>query len=329
MKFRKLFVLLMMSLVLAACGKTENSGNSKVESFTETSGGKKVGIIQIADHIALERARKGFEEELKKTNPDVEIITKNANGDLTLVPSIIKSFQDNKVDLIYAIATPAAQGAKNGEKEVPIIFNAVTDPASADLVKNLEEPEANITGVSDYFSIQAQLEEMINIFPNIKNIGVMFSTNEANSKFQVEELKKAADGFGLNVVEVGVNNINDVSTAIKTIEGKIDIFMAITDNTVSSASTIIAESLKAAKIPSFASEEGPVENGILVSAGVDYVDLGKKAAGMASDILGGKAVKDVPVLFSSDTSKVVNKKTAEALGLEDDKNLMDNAKVVE
>ncbi|MHC5099530.1 ABC transporter substrate-binding protein, partial [Peptoniphilus genitalis] len=193
----------------------------------------------------------------------------------------------------------------------------------------LEEPEANITGVSDYFSIQAQLEEMIKIFPNIKNIGVMFSTNEANSKFQIEELKKAADGFGLNVVEVGVNNINDVSTAIKTIEPKIDIFMSITDNTVSSASTIIAESLKAAKIPSFASEEGPVENGILVSAGVDYVDLGKKAAGMASDILGGKAVKDVPVLFSSDTSKVVNKKTAEALGLEDDKNLMDNAKVVE
>lgn len=329
MKFRKLFVLLMMSLVLAACGKSENSVNEKEVNAAETSGGKKVGVIQIADHIALERARKGFEDELKKTNPDVEIISKNANGDLTVVPSIIKSFQDKNVDLIYAIATPAAQGAKNGEKEIPIIFNAVTDPASADLVKNLEEPEGNITGVSDYFSIEAQLEEMISIFPDIKNIGVMFSTNEANSKFQVEELKKAADGFGLNVVEVGVNNINDVSTAIKTIEGKIDIFMAITDNTVSSASTIIAESLKASKIPSFASEEGPVENGILVSAGVDYVELGKKAAGMASEILGGKEVKDVPVLFSTETSKVVNKKTAEALGLEDDKNLMDNAKVVE
>lgn len=332
MKFRKLFILLMMSLVLVACGKSENSvntGNEKEVTGGESTGGKKVGVIQIADHIALERARKGFEDELKKTNPDVEIISKNANGDLTVVPSIIKSFQDKNVDLIYAIATPAAQGAKNGEKEIPIIFNAVTDPASADLVKNLEEPEGNVTGVSDYFSIEAQLEEMISIFPDIKNIGIMFSTNEANSKFQVEELKKAADGFGLNVVEVGVNNINDVSTAIKTIEGKIDIFMAITDNTVSSSSTIIAESLKAAKIPSFASEEGPVENGILVSAGVDYVELGMKAAGMASEILGGKEVKDVPVLFSTETSKVVNKKTAEALGLEDNKNLMDNAKVVE
>ncbi|WP_019138590.1 ABC transporter substrate-binding protein [Peptoniphilus timonensis] len=329
MKFRKLFILLIMSLVLVACGKNGNDGAAKEEAATETSTAKKVGVVQIADHIALERSRSGFEEELKKTNPDVEIISKNANGDLTVVPSIIKSFQDKNVDLIYAIATPVAQGAKNGEKEIPIIFNAVTDPESADLLKNLEEPEGNITGVSDYFSISAQLEEMLNIFPDIKNVGVMFSTNEANSKFQVEELKKAAEGFGLNVVEVGVNNINDVSTSIKTIEPKIDIFMAITDNTVSSASSIIAESLKAAKIPSFASEEGPVENGILISAGVDYLDLGKKAAGMASEILGGKKVSEVPVLFSTETRKVVNKKTAEALGLADDEKLMEDAKVVE
>lgn len=329
MKFRKLFILVLMSLVLVACGKNEKSENATEETAKETTSAKKVGVVQIADHIALERARSGFEEELKKTNPDVEIISKNANGDLTVVPSIIKSFQDKNVDLIYAIATPAAQGAKNGEKEIPIIFNAVTDPESADLLKNLEEPEGNITGVSDYFSISAQLEEMLNIFPDIKNVGVMFSTNEANSKFQVEELKKAAEGFGLNVVEVGVNNINDVSTSIKTIEPKIDIFMAITDNTVSSASSIIAESLKAAKIPSFASEEGPVENGILISAGVDYLDLGKKAAGMASEILGGKKVSEVPVLFSTETRKVVNKKTAEALGLADDEKLMEDAKVVE
>ncbi len=329
MKFRRVFVLVLLSLFLVSCSGGKNEKPVEETAKESGEGAKKIGVIQIADHIALERARKGFEDEIKNTNPDVEIISKNANGDLTVVPSIIKSFQDKKVDLIYAIATPAAQGAKNGEKEIPIIFNAVTDPESADLLENLEEPEGNITGVSDYFSIEAQLEEMISIFPDIKNIGVMFSTNEANSKFQIEELKKAAAGFGLNVVEVGVNNINDVSTAIKTIEPKIDIFMAITDNTVSSASTIIAESLKEAKIPSFASEEGPVENGILISAGVDYVDLGKKAAGMASEILGGKKVSEVPVVFSTDTRKVVNKKTADALGLSEDDNLMKDAKVVE
>ena len=326
MKFRKAFILVLLSIFLISCGsdvKKENVSEEKVQRA------KKIGVIQIADHIALERARKGFEDEIKKKSPDVEIISKNANGDLSVVPSIIKSFKDKDVDLIYAIATPAAQGAKNGVKDIPIIFNAVTDPESADLVKNLEEPEENVTGVSDYFSIKAQLEEIISIFPDIKTVGVMFSTNEANSKFQVEELKKAAIEFDLDVAEVGVNNINDVSTAIKALEPKMDIFMAITDNTVSSASTIIAESLKTAKIPSFASEEGPVENGILMSAGVDYLDLGKKAAEMASEVIDGKKVSEVPVLFSTDTRKVVNKKTAEALGLDDDNNLMDDAKVVE
>ena len=329
MKLRKALLFVILSLFLVACAGGENDQPGEEEGKEPGASGKTVGVIQIADHIALERARKGFEEELKKTNPEVEIISKNANGDLTVVPSIIKSFQDQKVDLIYAIATPAAQGAKNGEKEIPIVFNAVTDPASADLVKNLEKPEGNITGVSDYFSMEAQLKEMVRVFPDIKNVGVMFSTNEANSQFQIEELKKAAEGLGLNVVEVGVNNINDVSTAIKSLEPKMDIFLSITDNTVSSASTIIAESLKEAKIPSFASEEGPVDNGILMSAGVDYVDLGKKAADMASEILGGKKVSEIPVVFSKDTRKVVNKKTADALGLSKDNKLMKDAKVVE
>lgn len=329
MKLRKALLFVILSLFLVACAGGENDQPGEEGGKEPGASGKTVGVIQIADHIALERARKGFEEELKKTNPEVEIISKNANGDLTVVPSIIKSFQDQKVDLIYAIATPAAQGAKNGEKEIPIVFNAVTDPASADLVKNLEEPEGNITGVSDYFSMEAQLKEMTRVFPDIKNVGVMFSTNEANSQFQIEELKKAAEGLGLNVVEVGVNNINDVSTAIKSLEPKMDIFLSITDNTVSSASTIIAESLKEAKIPSFASEEGPVDNGILMSAGVDYVDLGKKAADMASEILGGKKVSEIPVVFSKETRKVVNKKTADALGLSKDDKLMKDAKVVE
>lgn len=329
MKLRRALILVILSLFLVACSGGKNNQPGGEGGKEPGSSGKTVGVIQIADHIALERARKGFEEELKKTNPEVEIISKNANGDLTVVPSIIKSFQDQKVDLIYAIATPTAQGAKNGEKDIPIVFNAVTDPASADLVKNLEKPEGNITGVSDYFSMEAQLKEMVCVFPDIKNVGVMFSTNEANSQFQIEELKKAAEGLGLNVVEVGVNNINDVSTAIKSLEPKMDIFLSITDNTVSSASTIIAESLKEAKIPSFASEEGPVDNGILMSAGVDYVDLGKKAADMASEILGGKKVSEIPVVFSKDTRKVVNKKTADALGLSQDNKLMKDAKVVE
>lgn len=338
MKIKKIVVLLVFSMLFVSCsnGKIDNKNlenrQTKEEELKESntnSDKKKIGIIQLADHIALERSRTSFEKEIKKLEPDTEIITKNANGDLTVVPSIIQNFVDEDVDLIYAVATPAAQGAKNGTKDIPIIFSAVTDPISSDLVKNIEEPEANVTGVSDYFSIKAQLEEAIEVFPETKNVGVLFSTNEANSKFQLEELKKASQELGLEVMEVGINNINDVSTAMKSIETKIDLFIGIQDNTVSSASSIIAETLKNSKVPSIASEQGPVENGILMSTGVDYENLGKKAAQMASDALNGKKIKEIPVEYSTDVKKIVNKNTAKSLNLLDNKKLMDNADLAE
>lgn len=335
MKFRKIVMLVILSLLFVSCTNTNNKieeSNKNIDdknaAVEESSEHKKIGIIELADHVALERSRTSFEEEIKNLDKDVEIITKNANGDLTVVPTIIKNFVDEDVDLIYAIATPAAQGAKNGAGDIPIIFSAVTDPVSADLVKNIEEPEKNITGVSDYFSAKAQLEEALEVFPDVKNVGVLFSTNEANSKFQIEELKKAAKDLGLNVVEVGINNINDVSTAMKSMENKIDLFFGIQDNTVSSAASIIAESLKSEKIPSVASEQGPVENGILMSTGVDYESLGKVAANMAHEILNGKKVSEVPVAYSTEVKKIVNETTADALGLSDDEKLTENADLV-
>lgn len=333
MKFKRIIILLVLSLLFISCAKNDSNenvnANVKEESVQANSKeNKKIGIIELADHIALERSRTSFEEEIKNLDSDVEIISKNANGDLTVVPSIIKNFVDEDVDLIYAIATPAAQGAKNGAGNIPIVFSAVTDPVSSDLVENVEEPEANITGVSDYFSVKAQLEEAIEIFPDIKNVGVLFSTNEANSKYQLEELKKACDELGLEVVEVGINNINDVSTAMKSMEGKIDIFFGIQDNTVSSASSIIAKSLKEAKIVSIAAEQGPVENGILMSTGVDYESLGRDAANMAHEILNGKIVKEVPVGYSTEVKKIVNKTTADELGLLDNEKLLEDADIV-
>lgn len=336
MKIKKIIMLVVLSLLFVSCTNTnnkaeENNKNIEKKNMTaqeESGEHKKIGVIQLADHIALERSRTSFEEEIKNLDKDVEIISKNANGDLTVVPTIIKNFVDEDVDLIYAIATPAAQGAKNGAGDIPIVFSAVTDPVSADLVKNIEEPEANVTGVSDYFSVKAQLEEALEVFPDIKNVGVLFSTNEANSKFQIEELNKAASDLGLEVIEVGINNINDVSTAMKSMENKIDLFFGIQDNTVSSAASIIAESLKSAKIPSVASEQGPVENGILMSTGVDYESLGKVAANMAHEIINGKKVSEVPVAYSTEVKKIVNETTADALGLSDNEKLTEDADLV-
>ena len=236
--------------------------------------------------------------------------------------------ESEKVDLIYAIATPAAQGAKNAVKDIPIIFNAVTDPVSANLVASNEKPGENVTGVSDYISPKAQLETFLKIFPEIKTIGTIYSTSEANSDSQVKELEAICKEMNLEFKAVGVNNINDVSQAMTSLVKDIDGFFSITDNMISSSVAVVAKKLEENKIPSFAAEQGPVEGGILMTDGIDYEKLGREAAVMAKEIMEGKSTAEVPVYFETETKMSVNKKVAEAIGLNISGEIFKDANIV-
>ena len=334
MKKKLVVALMSMTLLLTACGgKNENSNQaSKNENKTvvEEKSDKeiKVGVIQFSEHIALDRTRKGFIEELEDEGYKVDTDVVNCQGDLSLIPTTAKKFENDKVDVIYAIATPAAQGAKNVVKDIPIIFNAVTDPVATGLVKSNESPEANVTGVSDYFSIEKQLDNFLEAFPDSTKLGLLYSTGEANSEAQIKELKEIVDKKGMTLETVGVNSTNDVPQAMASLTSKIDSYVAIQDNLASSSANIISQKLIESKIPSFAGEEGPVENGMLFSDGVDYTELGREAGKIANEIKEGKEVKDIPVFFSKEAKRTVNETTAKAIGIEKDNKLFENAKVV-
>ncbi|NLY09022.1 MAG: ABC transporter substrate-binding protein [Tissierellia bacterium] len=324
---KKLFVIILaLGILLSACGKAQSDSTDKTNS--ETTKTVKVGIIQFAEHIALDRARTGFIDELKDMGFEVEESVVNVQGDITLVPIATKKFEDDKVDIIYAIATPAAQGAKEASDHTPIIFNAVTDPLAAQLVDSNEKPGGNVTGVSDFFPMKAQLESFLEIFPDVKKLGVLYSTGEANSEAQIIDLRTVASELGLELVETGVSTTNDVAQAMASLVTKIDCYIAIQDNLASSAAGIIAKSLSDAGIPSLAGEGGPVENGILLSDGVDYENLGKEAALIAKKIIEGEKPGTIPVVFSSNIKRVVNQETAEKLNLSDNEKLFENAQIV-
>ena len=336
MKKKLIVALMSMTLLLTACGGKEeyknqaNNQNEKNVNVEEKSDKDiKIGIVQFSDHIALDRSREGFISQLEDEGFNVDADVVNCQGDISLIPTAAKKFESDKVDVIYAIATPAAQGMKNAIKDIPIIFNAVTDPVETDLVKSKESPEANVTGVSDYFPLETQIDKFLEAFPESKTLGLLYSTGEANSEGQIKELKEIVKNKGMNLEVVGVNSTNDVPQAMSSLTGKIDSYVAIQDNLASSSATVISQSLIKAQIPSFAGEEGPVENGMLLSDGVDYIELGKEAGKMASEIKKGKEVKDIPVFFSKDAKRTVNGKTAEALNIEKDSKIFENAKVVE
>ncbi|NLY21318.1 MAG: ABC transporter substrate-binding protein [Tissierellia bacterium] len=316
-KFSKsiIMVLVLCMAVLTACGKKEET----VDKGEMTTDGQtfKIGVIQIADHPALDNTRIGLEEVLKEKGIDFEIEYKNAQGEPGNVSLAVQSFVQSEVDLIYAIGTPAAQGAAENGADIPVLFNAVTDAVTAELVESNDAPNGIVTGVSDYVSSKSQLETFLRLFPEVKTMGAIFNTNEKNSEVQIDELIANGKELGIEVETIGINNLNDVSQAMASLVGKTDGLFAITDNLIASSAPIIGEILVEAGLPSMAAEEGPAAGGLLFSEGISYEYLGNLAGEMAIEILvNGKKPSEMPVKFAEETTLMVNSEVAEALGID-------------
>lgn len=306
MKIKKILGLGLACLILASCGKAKSE-----DKEAKAEGKLKVGIVQIADHPSLDAAREGFIEKLDSENIAYELIDHRANGDLALVPQFATDLKSKKADLIYTIGTPASQGVSNTIKDKPVLFAAVTDPEGAGLKGD------NVSGVSDYVEAGKLIDDFLKLYPKAKVFGTMYNTNEQNSVVQIEALEKALNQRGLKLEKQGVSSINDIPQAIASLKGKIDAMVTVTDNVVVNAMPVISEALIKEKIPSIAYDEGSVKNGALMSEGVNYKDLGSQAGAMAVEILkNGKAVKDLPYEKENTLKTLVNKKTAEALGLD-------------
>ncbi len=133
----------------------------------------------------------------------------------------------------------------------------------------------------------------------------------------------------LSLEVVGINNINDIPQGISALSPKIDAYFALTDNMLASAAPIVAENLIKNSIPSLSAEEGQVKNGLLMSEGVSYEEQGVQAAQIAIEIINGQEPKDIPVQYYKNSLKVVNKKMADALGLDLNNEVFNNAEIVE
>lgn len=312
---KKLLGLGITCLLLASCGGASND---------KTEGELTIGIVQVADHPALDAAREGFIEKLDSENINYKLIDQRANGDLSLIPQFASDMKNKKADLIYTIGTPAAQGVANTIKDKPILYAAVTDPEGAGLTGE------NITGVSDYVEAGKLIDDFLKLYPETKTFGTMYNTNEQNSNVQVEALEKALKERGLKLEKQGVSSINDIPQAITSLKSKIDAMVTVTDNVVVNAMPVISEALAKDKIPSIAYDEGSVRNGALISEGVNYKKLGNQAGAMAVEILkNNKSIKDLPYEKADSLTTLVNTNTARTLGLDLENEIIKNAEKID
>lgn len=277
----------------------------------------KIGISQFAEHPALDEVRRGFEDELKNEGVDVEFIYKNAQADTGVAGLIAQKFVSDKVDLIFGIATISAQTTKQATDEIPVLFSAVTDPVYSQLVDSMDNVGGNVTGTTDATPMDKQLALFKELDPKIKKIGIIYNTSESNSEIQVNQATKEAEKLGLEIVPVGVNNINDIPQAMNSLAKKSDAFYGITDNIVASSIGLIAKTVNSRKIVSIGAEEAHVKGGLLMTNGLSYYELGKQTGAMAKKILvDGVKPQDLPVETSKTTAKVVNEKTMKKIGID-------------
>lgn len=310
--------MLVLVLLLTAC-------ESKAESKSY-----RIGISQLVEHTALNDARRGFKDGLKELGVDAEFDYKNAQGEPATAALIAEGFVAENVDLIYAIATPAAQATAQTTSDIPVLFSAVTDPVSAKIVESLEKPGGNVTGTIDAADVAKQLALFKQIDPAIETIGIIYNTSEVNSEVQVDEVKKLAPAAGLKVETVGISSVNDIHTAMETLLPKVDAMYLPSDNLIANSIATVADLMKEAGKISIASEESQVKGGGLLSTGLSYYELGKQTAQMAKNILAdGTAPADIPVEAAKIELVTLNKTTAEALGIDMNLPVFADAVIVE
>ena len=265
---RLLILVSALAFMVLSCG---NSNGSKGGNGTESGNGSKkyrIGITQIASHPALDSAREGFKDAFKEAGVTADFDEKNANGETANANLIANNFVGSKEDLIYAIATNAAQPAAQATNDVPVVFAAITDPESAGILKN------NVTGVSDRMDVKQQLELLKKLSPNVKKVGVIYNSSEQNSKIQVEDLKKAAKELGMSIVEKSIVQANEIPQAADNLVREADAVYLPTDNLVASVVSLITDKATAAKKIVFGAEAAHVKGGALITQGLRYYEIG-------------------------------------------------------
>ena len=278
-------LLSMMAFAAAGCG----GGDKKAEApKKDTAKIYNIGIVQIVQHEALDDSRKGFIEGMKKKGfvegKNVKYDAQNAQGDQSNLQTIAQRFVNNKVDLICAISTPAAQTMANATKTIPIVGNAITSFESAKLVKSDKKPETNVTGASDMAPVAAQLDLGLKLKPGAKKVGLMFTSSEMNSQIQIKMAEEHLKKVGVAFEEGSVNTVNDITNE--------------------------------AKIPVIAADAILLKNGATASVNIEFFQLGVISGEMAGDILLGKAKpQDMPIAFQKEFIPSINKAQAEKLGL--------------
>ena len=333
-KILAMLLALVMILSLAACASTPAADTpAESTSTTETpvtetptsaeetpaADGKTytVGVCQLVQHEALDAATQGFVDALTEELGDaVTIDVQNASGDSVNCGTIVNGFVSRGVDLIMANATPALTAAVSATADIPILGTSITAYGVAlDLDDFNGTVGGNVSGTSDLADLQKQAQMILDWFPETKNVGLLFCSAEPNSRYQIDEVRKALEAQGVTCEEFAFTDSNDVSSVTQKAADFSDVVYIPTDNTAASNTEAIANVLIPAGVPAICGEEGLCRGCGVATLSISYYDLGVTTGKMAAKILKGEAdISTMPVEYTDATPKY-NASVCEQLGI--------------
>jgi putative ABC transport system substrate-binding protein len=309
-----------MMVSLAACGNggaSSSAASSGAASSAPATEPFKIGLLQYGQHASLDNCREGFIQGLTEAGlvegTDFTLDYQNAGFDDAMDTQIAGKFSADDVDMMVGVATPSAVACYNAaeEKDIPVIYVAVSDPDAAGLTGG------NVTGVSDALPVDGQLQLIRALQPEAKTIGILYTTSEPNSVSTIAQYQEKAGTYGFTIDAVGVTSQAEVPQAADTlISHKVDCLSNLTDNNVVGVLPAILEKTNDAGIPIYGSEIEQVKIGCAASAGIDYIELGKQSGAMAAKVLKGEATCDtLPFETVENYSTYLNNDVLDAMGI--------------
>lgn len=304
-----------MTLASTACGTTQQTVNNKQTTDTD---GYKVAIVKQMDHASLDEIADAIAARLEsletEKNVTIEYDIYSGQGEQTTLMQIGEQVISDHVDAIIPIATLAAQVMTScaEESETPVVFAAISDPASASLT-GIDY----VTGTSDALDTEFIIDMMLAQQKDMKTVGLLYSLSEANSATPIAEAKAYLEQKGIRYVEQTASTNDEViAAAASLIASDVDAIFTPTDNVIMAAELAIYEELANAGIPHYTGADSFVRNGAFATCGVNYTELGTKTAELAYTAIteGMEAMEDYYLMDAGTIT--VNTETAAMLQMD-------------
>ena len=338
-KIIAILTAMMLTASMAACGSSdakdtadtsasndtaaeETTNETETEETEEPADGKvyNVGICQLVQHEALDAATQGFKDALveKLGEGNVEFDEQNASGDSATCATIINQFVSNDVDLILANATPALQAAAAGTADIPILGTSVTDYATALEIDDWTGVTGkNISGTSDLAPLSEQAAMLNELFPDAKNVGILYCSAEANSVYQANTIRTSLEEMGYTCTDYTFTDSNDIASVTTNAAAECDVIYVPTDNAAASNAEVINNVCLPAGVPIIAGEEGICSGCGVATLSISYYDIGYKAGEMGYDVLvNGADISTMEIASAENVTKKYDADRCKELNIE-------------